>query len=186
MLSHGPTAVLPIRRPSEQEYETCDHLDLTDPEGWEPYDQDSENKFPTYSSVNQVASNDLASSNIANEEVIPYCFTSKITSTPILNAEALINSITLKEQREATPERLAKLWGCGLETAKRTLEATTHKAYREYLSSTGSLTRKFRTRLAQLKYRQLALPHGAIYSDTMFSKIKSLRGFTCGQLYCND
>ena len=58
-------------------------------------------------------------------------FISEVIATPIINFKSLTHSISLKEQHEATPERLAKFWGCGLETTKRTLEATTHKAHRE-------------------------------------------------------
>ena len=186
-VSHGPTAFLPIRRPSEQEYDECDHLDLTDHEGWDPYGGYNSSQY--LSSVIQASHNQspfVSGLHPLDEEIMQFSFCSKINSTPIVSTESLISSISLKEQREATPERLAKLWGCGLDTAKRTLESTTHKAYREYINSTGSLSRKFRTRLAQLRYRQLALPHGAMYSDTMFSKIKSIRSFTCGQLFCND
>ena len=103
-----------------------------------------------------------------------YSAITNIQASTIISSKSIVSSIKLKEQREATPERLVRLWGCGLETAKRTLQSTTHKAYREYLNSTGSLTRRFRTRLAQLRYRQLALPHGTMFSDTMFAKIKSI------------
>jgi hypothetical protein len=184
--SHGPTAFLPIRRPTDAEYEECDHLDLTDPDGWNPYGgYDSS----AYVSSIRLSRDPLQDSHPLDDEIMQYSLLSSINSTPIVTVSSLSitsSAISIKEQREATPERLAKLWGCGLVTAKRTLEATTHKAYREYLNSTGSLTRRFRTRLAQLRYRQLSLPHGAMYSDTMLANIKSIRGFTCGQLFCND
>ena len=184
--SHGPTAFLPIRRPTDQEYEECDHLDLTDSDGWHPYGGYDSSSY--LSSVKRLPREQGPTHDVhpIEEEIMQFSLMSRINSSPIVNMKATASSISIKEQREATPERLSKLWGCGLETAKRTLEATTHKAYREYLNSTGSLTRRFRTRLAQLRYRQLALPHGAMYSDTMFAKIKSIRGFTCGQLFCND
>ena len=78
-----------------------------------------------------------------DEEIMQYSLCTKIKSTPIVITDSLISSISLKEQREASPERQARLWGYRFGTAKRTLEATTHKVYREYINSTWSLTRKF-------------------------------------------
>ena len=181
--SYGPTAYISIRRPTEDEYEQCDHLDLTDPDGWDPYQEPSNHGFYV-SSISRQAH--VYEEHPFDDELLQHTLISKIKTIPIISAERSVSSLSIKEKLQATPERIAKLWGCGLDTAKRTLEATTHKAYREYLNSTGSLTRRFRTRLAQLRYRQLALPHGAMYSDTMLSKIRSIRGFTCGQLFCND
>ena len=76
--------------------------------------------------------------------------------------------------------------GCGLETPKWTLKATTHKSYREFINTTGSIMRRFRSRLAHIRYRQLYAPHGTMYSDIMFASIKSIRGFTCGELFYNN
>ena len=37
-----------------------------------------------------------------------------------------------------------------------------------------------------MRYRRLATKHGLFYVDTLKSKVKSIRGFTCGNLYTNS
>ncbi len=48
------------------------------------------------------------------------------------------------------------------------------------------IERCFRTRQAQLRYRQLSGRHGQFYTDTFFSSVPSLSGATMAQLYVND
>ena len=48
-----------------------------------------------------------------------YSVISKIKVSTIISPKSIVSSIKLKEQRQATPESLARLWGCGLETAKQ-------------------------------------------------------------------
>ena len=94
-------------------------------------------------------------------------------STCTLNSNAT-NSLT--------PEGLAKLWGIGIKIARRTLKATTHQCVR----TVGDLTRRFRTKKAHMRFRRLTTRHGQFYVDTLKSKVKSIRGFTCGNLYTNN
>ena len=72
---------------------------------------------------------------------------------------------------------LAARWGTSLGTAEQTLRTTTQRGYR-YLH--GNLDRRFRTRQTQLRRNLLRT---AVYSDTLFSDTKSVRGFTCAQLF---
>ena len=72
---------------------------------------------------------------------------------------------------------LARRWGTSLSTAETTLKTTTQRGYR-YLQ--GSLDRRFRTRQNQLRRNLLRT---AVYSDTLFSDTKSIRGMTCAQLF---
>ena len=67
-------------------------------------------------------------------------------------------------------------------TAQRTLQATTHRCIRKV----GDLTRRFRTDKSHMRYRRLSTRHGRFYVDTLLSKVKSTRGFTCANLYTND
>ena len=75
---------------------------------------------------------------------------------------------------------LAKKWGIGLNTARKTIDITTPKVIR---SAIHPISRCFRTKQAQLNYNRLDT---TMYSDTMFAPIKSLAGNTCGQLFIND
>ena len=36
-----------------------------------------------------------------------------------------------------------------------------------------------------MRYRQIRLPEGEFYTDTMLSKVISIRGHTCAQIYGN-
>jgi hypothetical protein len=72
---------------------------------------------------------------------------------------------------------------CGIDIAKKTLKCTTQKGVRQTLYP---IERRFRTKQAQLRYRQLSGRHGRFYSDTFFSSQPSLNGCKMGQLYIND
>ena len=66
-----------------------------------------------------------------------------------------------------------------LESRKRTLGAMTHTCIR----MVGNLTCRFKTDKAHLRYKRLATHEGNFYVDTLFSKVKLVQGFTCGNLY---
>jgi hypothetical protein len=91
------------------------------------------------------------------------------------------NATSSREHRSSVPaEILAPRWGTSLDIATRTLTVTTHHGIQNILSP---LTRRFRTRQAQLRYPHLRTD---VYSDTLFSDTKLSRGFTCGQLFVTD
>ena len=64
-----------------------------------------------------------------------------------------------------------------MQTARNTLKYTTQLGVR---SAIGPLTRRYRTDLLQLHHRRL---NTTIWTDTMFSKTKSLKGNTCCQIF---
>ena len=76
-----------------------------------------------------------------------------------------------------TKEILARRWGIGLETAKKTLQVTTQKGIRRVLHPTE---RRYRTRQAHMRYPTL---NTRFYSDTMFATTKSVRGYKCAQIF---
>ena len=84
--SHGPTAYLQIRHPTEEEYEECDHMHLTDPEGWDPYGVHSSSTCSTKISQDfRVYPPDA--------QLMQNSFISKIIATPIINSKSLTHSI---------------------------------------------------------------------------------------------
>jgi hypothetical protein len=87
------------------------------------------------------------------------------------------------KQGGVNAEALAKLWNIGVDTAKKTIQYTTQKGIR---STLHPIERRFRTKQAQLRYRQLAGRHGSFYTDTFFSKVPSLNNFKMAQIYVND
>jgi hypothetical protein len=78
-----------------------------------------------------------------------------------------------------TKEILARRWGIGLDTAHRTLVATTQFGVRRILHP---VDRRFRTRQAHLRFPNL---NTRLYTDTMFAATKSLRGNKCAQVFTN-
>jgi hypothetical protein len=92
-----------------------------------------------------------------------------------------INALTMTEKLSAlTPEILSRRWKIGLDTTKKTLQATTQAGVRNVLAP-GE--RKVRQRLDHLKFQNL---RGQLYTDTIFSKVKSTRGHKTAQVFTND
>jgi hypothetical protein len=75
---------------------------------------------------------------------------------------------------------ISRRWGISLETANRTLRTTTQRAVIHVKHPTE---RRVRTRHAHMNYPSLK---SKFYSDTMFSKTKSLSLDTCAQVFVND
>ena len=75
-------------------------------------------------------------------------------------------------------QQLSKNWGIGLEAAKRTVEATTQLAVRDFSHTTGG--RRLKPSHWVLNQKRLDCE---VYTDTMFGKCKSLRGNTCAQIF---
>ena len=78
-----------------------------------------------------------------------------------------------------TKEILAKRWGIGLDTAHRTLTATTQSGIRRVLHP---VERRYKTRQSHLRFPTL---NTKFYTDTMFSTTKSIRGNKCAQVFTN-
>ena len=166
--SYGPTAFLRVRRPTDEELSTLQPIDITDHTGWDPYPQqllasmDHENHLDSFTT-----------------DELEHPLDDFLLHRPIRHLSSLLHT---KPRDKLTAAYLSKIWGCGLETARKTIEATTCRYYRHL---TQGITRRFRTRRSLLRYRQLAKPAGEFYTDTMFAKVRSVRGFSCAQIYGN-
>ena len=162
--SNGPTAYLPLRRPTTEELDNLydDIIDITDDSGWDPYN-DPQTKHKHVSSL----------STLNNSEI----------DDLLLNYHnRKICAITIKPKNSLTPEYLSQIWHCGLETAKKTIEASTCSHYRNVVKG---LTKRFKPARNFMRYRQIRLPAGEFYTDTMMAKVRSIRGHTCAQVYGN-
>ena len=159
----GPTAFVQLRRPTDEELDSLTPVDITGEDGWNPYGD----SHPGHT----LASLQTAMTHDIDNWLLEY-------------PERSICALNMSKPKDClTPEYLAQLWKCGLEMAKRTIEATTCRHYRH--TTKGGVTQRFKPTRDLLRYRQLRLPAGEMYSDTMISKIKSVRGHTCGQIYGN-
>ncbi len=82
-----------------------------------------------------------------------------------------------------TKEAIATKWKIGLDAAKQMIQVTTQKGI---CNAIHPVLQQYRTKQAQLHYNQLGMKHGQFYLDTLFSKVRSVRGNTMGHLYTND
>lgn len=167
--SYGPTAFMQVRRPTAEELDTLQPIDLTDPDDWDPYPEDARY-------ISSLKSRTMDQEELDLEEHPIDCF---LLDSTIRQIAAIRLS---KPKDRLTPEYLAKLWGCGIETARKTIESSTCKYFRQIVKG---MHRRFRSRRSLMRYVQLALPAGGFYSDTLFSKVRSVRGYTCAQVYGN-
>ena len=97
-----------------------------------------------------------------------------------------VNSRTIadiRHRRKGTidPMTLSSRWGIGLPMAERTCEMTTQLGIRDFSDSVGS--KRLKHTAYQLKHRRL---RADVYTDTLFSDIKSLAQNTCGQIYATN
>ena len=108
---------------------------------------------------------------------------------PTTFAKSLISSINIADvgstmitQRlsSVTPECVADIFGCGIETTKQTISVMTQHGVR---SALFPLKRRYRTDLLALRYRRL---DALMYSDTMHFKTNLLAQHKCAQISATD
>ena len=89
-------------------------------------------------------------------------------------------SATTKKKRPGFvgPQQLAKNWKIGLEAAKRTCEATTQEAVRDFSATTGG--RRLKPHHWLMDQKRIDCP---VYHDVLFGKCKSLKGNTCATVF---
>ena len=199
----GSTCGTITRCPTDEELENCTKVYLSDEEDWDP---SKENIFPDKSnkrlnaalagrSICDITLNGRSTKTVIRDDMFVNEFDrAMIDTNPSLSqgamAERLINNvnvtinsrgaastITRERHHGKDPELIARKWGIGLEKAKQTLKATTQLAVR---SAVLPLTRRYRTDLMSQRLRRL---NCRFYTDTLFSKHKSIEGNTCGQLF---
>ena len=80
---------------------------------------------------------------------------------------------------QVNAETIARKFRCGIETAQKTLKATTQRGVRQAIHP---LHRRYRVDHLNLNRKRL---NDTFYMDTLFSKVKSIGGYTCAQLITN-
>ena len=177
------------RCPSLQEYESCRHLVMTSPQIWDPtskdlphHSQDAHvDSLESWHHVNtgdyhiaQSSESDSLLSSISSV-LTPQTFMEKFRSLRLTSA---IDSQGRYTRNSA--DTIAKTFQVSLQTAHDTISATTQHGAR---SAMHPIVRRYRTDLVRgINARQLP---GKWYTDTFFSKYKSIRGHTCAQLFTN-
>ena len=105
----------------------------------------------------------------------------QISETDV-DRDGVLSAIQTKKRKgHVSAVDLAKRWRIGLQAAERTLEHTTQLAVRDFTHVTGG--RRLKPTAYQLKNRRL---NTEMYTDTVYFATKSIRQFTCAQLFCTD
>lgn len=86
---------------------------------------------------------------------------------------------TKDRHAHVTAEEVARKFRCGIETAKKTLQTTTQRGVRQ---ARHPLHRRYRVDHLHLNRKRL---NDTFYTDTLFSRVKSLQGHKCAQIYTN-
>lgn len=169
------------RYPTDEELATCDIYTISDIDTWDPTNVTFERVRGAISHnvrVSSVAIRDNDSCGIkedCHKETQP-------DDLLVLLDNIRISSAVSKDRRhhDIDAESLADKWECSIETARKTLDATTQLNVR---SAIAPLTRRYRTDLLSQRLRRLDC---RFYTDTMFPKVKSLTGRTCAQIYYSN
>ena len=187
----GVLPFIPIRCPTNDEIHSSRRLALSPRYDWDP-----KLLHGTFSRVNVLPSapmelgdliDGISADDPISAELMSNHISEFITSQSLLQLsgddtyQSSLALVGTTKSNAITPEFLSRQLHIGLPIASRTLNATTH----QFIHSTGSLTRRFHTDKAQLRYKQLAKVHGSFYCDYLKISVPSLRGFIGGVLYTN-
>ena len=95
---------------------------------------------------------------------------------------ATVASTKASKPNHASPEFISKIWSINEDLAAGAIESNTHLNRQ---SGDSSLSRQFSTNDRMLRYKRI---RSLFYTDTFFVKgdSKSLRGFTCMQIFVSD
>jgi Reverse transcriptase (RNA-dependent DNA polymerase) len=181
----GIISFLPTRIPTAGELESCVHVTLTSPVDWDPYSEDFNKQEEQAIKQQQGFISAVESHPIdvySESDNVLSCVSRALSQDAFLQLiPSTISSLHSKTRRpKQSAESLAQRWGISLEAAERTLLATTQKFIR---TAQLPIHRRYRTQQQQFRYNRL---NTRFYSDTMFVSTKSIRGYTCGQVFVND
>ena len=184
---NGTTALFNSRAPSPEELAHCTMLDLT-AEQWDPttvsfdYAKAGTRRRTNISALTQ-SLHYAGSDTFSHETDAALASISSVYSNVTLT-HAILATIAGVQSNErhttVSAESLSKSWLVSMETAKRTLNATTQLAKRH---ATKPLQRRYRTDILSNRYRRLNI---RVYSDTLFSGVKSLKGNSCAQVFAAE
>jgi hypothetical protein len=181
----GIISGLYTRYPSIQEVETCKWIILTSDEEWNPNNEEFEEREKILERVQNSIT--VEGRNIYAIQTTTLDSSFDIEEDIMRNMTRMIkiNAVQsgLRKPNEELRDKVARTFRIGLDTADKTLAATTQLALRHTLHP---IHRRYKTQVAQLRYPRLSGRHGKFHTDTFFSSISSIHGATMGQMYTND
>jgi hypothetical protein len=180
----GVISYFNTRQPTEKElYDTvnCTHIEMTAPYTWDPYDDkigadehqltftgDEYSLTRESRSISSITSNMCSiSRSFDTDEFVSMC-----------NTKVIVGVTKTLRKGTVTAQELAEKWFIGLNSAQRTIEQSTQRGVRDFSISGGQ--KRMKHTAHQLMYRHI---RSAVYTDTMFNKVKSLQQNNCAQVY---
>jgi hypothetical protein len=205
-LMRGATVYFESRSPTRDEIESLPHVVITSKQPWDPdakplrvsnarttrarvtSTRDEHETDVILGSVSPILDENvlrtrmIASIRISNNHEYGLDPTAATCGDEIRDATSSDTRVTgaaysSTRHSRVTPENLSRLWKVGLETAQKTLRATTQDGIRTALHP---ITRRYRVDHLHLHRRRL---NTAFYTDTLFSRVASLRGNKCAQVF---
>lgn len=196
----GTTVYFESRAPTEWELENCKVIEVTDDTVWDPSAvtissliTDTSANIPL---IEMATRREIMSMNVKPQpNVDGYDDYSDLTqfdesvfirrmvgsvNVATSHRDSNISFVGSKNRHsQVDAETVARKFRCGIETAQQTLKTTTQRGVRHAIHP---LHRRYRVDHLNLHKRRLA---DTFYMDTLFSKVKSLNGNTCAQLFTN-
>ena len=191
-------------KPTDHELETCRRIVLTSDQPWNPNDlsfaEQEEAVALHLSAVHQNGDSRIEILPMPAELCDEADFASRLISQISISSDDIegdgldgrnddglfntppefkvISAMEVSEKSSViTKEVLARRWGIGLDTALRTLRVTTQRGIRSFVHPTD---RRLPTHKPHLSFPMI---RKKFYTDTMFSKITSLRKNKCAQVW---
>ncbi len=181
----GVTLFFATRTPTVHEVETCRWVYMTNKYDWDPHSDTYQEQESNYEEL--LNNPEYVDRNIMSLTTTRLYDPFKTVMTDISQCydDRFIIASTSTSKREMTinAKKMAHTWNIGLEHARKTLQCTTQKGIQNTLYP---IERCYRTKQAQLRYRQLSGRHGRFYTDTFFTSVPSLNGSKMAQIYIND
>ena len=191
----GVTSYFPTRKPTEGELNSCPQFDLTyEAPIWDPHSeifkQQEEALLDNRGMLQEWAHDEsrmpqrfISAFDSYLSSSYMQCLDDSTHDLSIVLEDGVntISSISTKKGKPSVlPYDLAKRWGIGLETAKKTLLHTTKRGL--HTAPNPLLSQRYRTNDWMFRYKRLSTD---IFTDTMLVRIKSHRGNTCAQIYAH-
>jgi hypothetical protein len=169
--------------PSIQELENCLWIELTSEEEWDPHSREfseRERGAEDDAVIGTATDCNICSVQSTHNE---HYVTQSLYQIIIQNVYIGATNTTSRRHPDSLRRKVSRIFGMGLETADRTLHATTQLAIH---NSIHPIHRRYRTEVAQLRYPRLGGQHGKFHTDTFFASTPSLSRCTMGQMFTND
>lgn len=163
---------------SREELDSCEWINMTTHiVEWDPYSSAfAENE-------DEVLTNEFQKTNDSRELFEVGLLSKSYDDYSVLNCirEMCASTITKKDTLRA--EDLSRTLKIGLQTDHDAIKVMTQKVIH---NAVHPLQRRFRTMQQQLRYNYLGGTHGRLYSVTLISRLRSIRGNNVAQIFVNN